>query len=156
MPCSARLRELTQQALTTLIWGHFSVPVYYLLEHFLGQFQMSTFHFSLNASFSIGFGNGLADGHASGSSNQPGTQTRIAARCQCRWSPGSAESQWPVLLPTQALSLQGTSSGICIVSYVRHTSGNLTPWMKTTFSCIRKPHFSYSYISVYTSMSKTY
>ncbi len=39
--------------------GVFSVPVYNLLEHFQSRFQMWTFHFALNASFSLGFGNGL-------------------------------------------------------------------------------------------------
>ena len=35
----------------------FSVPVYNLLEHFQSRFQMWTIHFSLNATFLIGFGN---------------------------------------------------------------------------------------------------
>ncbi len=39
--------------------GVFSVAVYNLLEHFQSRFQMWTFHFELNATFSIGFGNGL-------------------------------------------------------------------------------------------------
>ncbi len=39
--------------------GVFSVPVYKLLKHSLTRFQMWTFHFALNASFSIGFWNGL-------------------------------------------------------------------------------------------------
>ena len=42
-------------------WGYlFSVPVYYLLEHSLSQFQMWTFHFVLNATFSSGFWYGLS------------------------------------------------------------------------------------------------
>jgi hypothetical protein len=41
-------------------WGYlFSVPVYYLLEHSLSQFQMWTFHFALYATFSSGFWYGL-------------------------------------------------------------------------------------------------
>ena len=42
-------------------WRHplSSVPVYNLLYQSLSRFQMWTFHFALNASFSIGFGNGL-------------------------------------------------------------------------------------------------
>jgi hypothetical protein len=43
--------------------GVFSVPVYNLLEHFLSRFQMWTFHFALNATFSIGFGNAVTPGH---------------------------------------------------------------------------------------------
>ncbi len=38
--------------------GIFSVPVYNLLEYFLSRFQMQTFHFALNTTFSIGFGDG--------------------------------------------------------------------------------------------------
>ncbi len=41
--------------------GVFSVPVYYLLEHSLSRFQMWTFHFALNATFSSGFWNGMQD-----------------------------------------------------------------------------------------------
>jgi hypothetical protein len=46
--------------------GVFSVPlaVYYPPEHFLSRFQMRTFHFALNATFSIGFGN--RHGHGDG------------------------------------------------------------------------------------------
>ncbi len=41
-----------------MICGLKSVPVYNLLEHFLSQFQMWTFNFELNATFSIGFASG--------------------------------------------------------------------------------------------------
>ncbi len=42
--------------LMSLRWGYlFSVPVYYLLEHSLSQFQMWAFHFAFNTTFSSGF-----------------------------------------------------------------------------------------------------
>ncbi len=41
--------------------GVFSVPVYYLLEHSLSQYQMWTFHFALHTTFSSGFLYGLLD-----------------------------------------------------------------------------------------------
>ncbi len=39
--------------------GVFSILVYNLLEHSLSRFQMLTFHSALNATFSIGFWNGM-------------------------------------------------------------------------------------------------
>ncbi len=42
-----------------LIWGHFRVPVYNLLKHFMSPFRMWTFHFALRAPFSTGIGNRL-------------------------------------------------------------------------------------------------
>ncbi len=45
--------------------GTFRFPVYYLLEHSLSQFQMWTFHFALNSTFTSGFRYGMKHTNAS-------------------------------------------------------------------------------------------
>ncbi len=39
-PPSEFLIDFKSSEVSTLIWGHFGVPVYYLREHSLSQFQM--------------------------------------------------------------------------------------------------------------------
>jgi hypothetical protein len=69
MPCSARLRELTQQALTTpttmyeigtLKTGSLQRSSVQPIRAFSESISNVNISFALNATFSIGFGNGLA------------------------------------------------------------------------------------------------